>query len=177
MITLGSRHGYGALLVTACAGVSALASLAASALVRPSSASSPAAEETVTAKAFILVDDNGRVRAKLGMNPSNRNFGLFLFDSAGHKLADFDVDQDKSPELLIYGTDENTKFGLMLHGEHERPMLNLYAESEHSSSHPALSLGVWEIGSQPSPMPRKSNGRGVLRVYDADGAETLREGK
>jgi hypothetical protein len=177
MIKIGSMRGYGALVVSACVGLSTLASLGALALASRSIARSAGAADTVTAREFILVDGDGKVRAKLGVNPANRDFGLFLFDTAGHKLAEFDIDQDKSPELRFKGTDEDLKVSLMLHGEHERPMLNLYTESEHSSSYPAISLGVWESESQPGPMPGKSSGRGVLRVYAADGSETLREGK
>lgn len=177
MFDIATRHGFGTVIIGACVALSSLASLGALVLASRSVWRSPAIEESVTAKAFVLVDDKGKVRARLGVNPENRNSGLFLFDSAGHKLAEFDVDQDKSAELTIYGADESTKIGLMLGGEHERPLINLYSEAEHHSSYPAVTLGVWEPGSQPSAIQRKCEGHGVLRVYDADGAETLREGK
>jgi hypothetical protein len=177
MIKLGSMHGYGALVVTACVGLSTLASLGALALAGRSVARSAGAADTVTAREFILVDGDGKVRAKLGVNPRNRNSGLYLFDAAGHKLAEFDVDQDKSPELLFYGTNESPKLELMLTGDRQRPAVNLYVEVEQHASYPAVMLGVGEPGSEQIPMQRKSDGRGKLRVYDVDGSVTLREGK
>jgi hypothetical protein len=61
---------------------------------------SPRISAIVTAKAFQLVDDNGNVRALLGLR-SMEGAGLWLYDTDGKALAALEVVEDGSGSVTL----------------------------------------------------------------------------
>jgi len=67
-----------------------------------SGASGTAISEKVVTKEFVLVDDNGRTRARIGMIDKTGAPSVQLFDSAGQQRAQLRLNQNDVPSLRLY---------------------------------------------------------------------------
>lgn len=58
--------------------------------------------ERIVTKEFILVDDNGNTRARIGMNDKTHAPSVQLFDSVGNQRAQLRLNKDDVPSLRLY---------------------------------------------------------------------------
>ncbi len=65
--------------------------------------------ERVVTKEFVLVDDNGNTRARIGMNDKTHAPSVQLFDSAGNQRAQLRLNKDDVPSLRLYDASGSLK--------------------------------------------------------------------
>lgn len=115
----------------------ALAIAASAAALCPSCAAPTSETEVIRARAIQMVDDDGRVRAELGID-ADGSAGLFLYDSEGRTRAC--LVHDPSQSALYLFDDQNVirvgaaQFahgggGLAIHGERSRGSTVLYQKN------------------------------------------------
>jgi hypothetical protein len=73
-------------------------------LVVPSMQTSSGVTDKIVTKEFVLVDDNGNQRARIGMNDVNGP-ALQLFDKRGNQRAMLRLNKDDVPSLRLYDDD------------------------------------------------------------------------
>jgi hypothetical protein len=70
-------------------------------VVVPGMQTSPGVTDKIVTKEFVLVDDNGNQRARIGMNDVNGP-ALQLFDKRGNQRAMLRLNKDDVPSLRLY---------------------------------------------------------------------------
>lgn len=75
----------------------------------PMTASSDAVSERVVTKEFVLVDDNGNTRARIGMNDQTNAPSVQLFDAQGQQRAQLRLNKNDVPSLRLYDNNGNVK--------------------------------------------------------------------
>jgi hypothetical protein len=73
-------------------------------VVVPGMQASPGVTDKIVTKEFVLVDDNGNQRARIGMNDVNGP-ALQLFDKRGNQRAMLRLNKDDVPSLRLYDDD------------------------------------------------------------------------
>ncbi len=75
----------------------------------PMAVSSDAVSERVVTKEFVLVDDNGNTRARIGMNDQTNAPSVQLFDAQGQQRAQLRLNKNDVPSLRLYDNNGNVK--------------------------------------------------------------------
>jgi len=65
-------------------------------------ANNGAVSERVVTREFVLVDDNGRTRARIGMSDKTQAPSVQLFDVSGNQRAQLRLNKDDVPSLRLY---------------------------------------------------------------------------
>lgn len=145
-------------LLAGLVGVTLLAGLAVVIQLGNGSGTTPKpdgdAVDEVRASRFTLVDENGKTRARLGVDEDGT--GLRLYDENGKPRAVLSVDEDGT---LLAMSDENGKLGPMLVTSKEMTLLNMYDKDAKAR----VTLGVGESG--PVLGLRDENGKSVKSVW------------
>jgi hypothetical protein len=68
-----------------------------------------AVSEKVVTKEFVLVDDSGQTRARIGMNDKTNAPCVQLFDAGGQQRAQLRLNKDDVPSLRLYDNSGNLK--------------------------------------------------------------------
>ena len=78
------------------------------ATLAPSMTGTTISEKVVT-KEFVLVDDNGQTRARIGMSDKTNAPCVQLFDAGGQQRAQLRLNKDDVPSLRLYDNSGNLK--------------------------------------------------------------------
>ena len=68
-----------------------------------------AVSDKVVTKEFVLVDENGKTRARIGMNAQTDAPSVQLFDSAGQQRAQLRLNKNEVPSLRLYDSGGSLK--------------------------------------------------------------------
>ncbi len=75
----------------------------------PMTVSNDAVSERIVTKEFVLVDDNGNTRARIGMNDQTNAPSVQLFDAQGQQRAQLRLNKNDVPSLRLYDNMGNVK--------------------------------------------------------------------